>query len=98
MGEATQRIAPTLAKAGPADGAVKTANLQAVAFKVSPAFRRRFRQRAADASLAITTRVRRVAFCRTEDIGTPKLVFAAQWPASALSYRRFATALSGRHA
>ena len=33
--------------------AVKTANLQALAFKVPPAFRRRFRQRAADADLKL---------------------------------------------
>ena len=32
---------------------VKTANLQALAFKVSPAFRKRFRQRAADADLKL---------------------------------------------
>jgi len=31
----------------------KTANLQALAFKVSPAFRKRFRQRAADADLKL---------------------------------------------
>ena len=33
--------------------ATKTANLQALAFKVSPAFRKRFRQRAADADLKL---------------------------------------------
>ena len=32
---------------------VRTANLQALAFKVSPAFRRRFRQRAANADLKL---------------------------------------------
>ena len=39
---------------------------------------------------------RRVAFCRTEDIGTPKLVFAAQWLAYALPCRRFAVVLADR--
>ena len=33
--------------------ATKTANLQALAFKVSPGFRKRFRQRAADADLKL---------------------------------------------
>jgi hypothetical protein len=32
---------------------VGTANLQALAFKVTPAFRRRFRQRAADADMKL---------------------------------------------
>ncbi len=32
---------------------VRTANLQALAFKVPPAFRKRFRQRAADADLKL---------------------------------------------
>ena len=36
-----------------ADTPVKTANLQALAFKVSPGFRKRFRQRAADADLKL---------------------------------------------
>jgi hypothetical protein len=59
MSEATQRVAPSpSASAVPppgraAEGAVGTANLQALAFKVSPAFRRRFRQRAADADLKL---------------------------------------------
>jgi hypothetical protein len=41
---------------------------------------------------------RRVAFCRTEDIGTPKLVFAAQWLAYALPCQRFASILADRYA
>ncbi|MGE3366962.1 MAG: hypothetical protein AB7I34_26365 [Rhizobiaceae bacterium] len=60
MSEATQRVAPTLvtvptspATPPKAEPSVKTANLQALAFKVSPAFRRRFRQRAADADLKL---------------------------------------------
>ena len=58
MSEATQRIAPVPVKAAPApvpkaEAAVKTANLQALAFKVPPTFRRRFRQRAADADLKL---------------------------------------------
>ena len=36
-----------------AEPPTKTANLQALAFKVSPAFRKRFRQRAADADLKL---------------------------------------------
>jgi hypothetical protein len=36
-----------------AEAPTTTANLQALAFKVSPAFRRRFRQRAADADLKL---------------------------------------------
>jgi hypothetical protein len=36
-----------------AEPPVKTANLQALAFKVSPAFRKRFRQHAADADLKL---------------------------------------------
>ena len=57
MSEAAQRIArPTAAAPAAiraAEPPVKTANLQALAFKVSPAFRRRFRQRAADADLKL---------------------------------------------
>lgn len=46
--------APAPAKAQhAADPPTKTANLQALAFKVSPAFRKRFRQRAADADLKL---------------------------------------------
>ena len=37
----------------PASTKVKTENLQALAFKVSPAFRKRFRQRAANADLKL---------------------------------------------
>jgi hypothetical protein len=60
MTEAAQRaprptapaaISPPAAKA--AEPVVRTANLQALAFKVSPAFRKRFRQRAADADLKL---------------------------------------------
>jgi hypothetical protein len=58
MSEAIQRIAPVLVAAAPApvpsvEATVKTANLQALAFKVSPAFRKRFRQHAADADLKL---------------------------------------------
>jgi len=63
MMEASQRVArPALAlqstQAGKAGGTTAqapttTANLQALAFKVSPVFRRRFRQRAADADLKL---------------------------------------------
>ena len=60
MTEASQRVAPTRAVPAvppPATGRqrwpTKTANLQALAFKVSPAFRKRFRQRAADADLKL---------------------------------------------
>lgn len=68
MSEAAQRaprsapvpvVPADLAPAMPAMAArlpeptVRTANLQALAFKVSPAFRKRFRQRAADADLKL---------------------------------------------
>jgi hypothetical protein len=63
MTEASQRVARPAAAPIPNQagrGAVravevptKTANLQALAFKVSPAFRKRFRQRAADADLKL---------------------------------------------
>jgi hypothetical protein len=49
MPEAAQRMAPPPAPLAP----VKTANLEALAFKVPPAFRRRFRQRAATADLKL---------------------------------------------
>jgi hypothetical protein len=55
MTEAVQR-APNPPPAAPvraAPEAVKTANLQPLAFKVPPAFRRRFRQHAADADLKL---------------------------------------------
>ncbi len=59
MAEAVQR-APRAAPpaqppaARPAKGeGTKTANLQALAFKVPPAFRKRFRQRAANADLKL---------------------------------------------
>ena len=59
MTEATQRVAqPTYVPAAtPAvkytESQTKTANLQALAFKVSPTFRKRFRQRAANADLKL---------------------------------------------
>ncbi|MGD0108043.1 MAG: hypothetical protein ABSC06_29025 [Rhodopila sp.] len=60
MSEASQRIArPAVVQAVPppairaAEAPTKTANLQALAFKVSPGFRKRFRQRAADADLKL---------------------------------------------
>jgi hypothetical protein len=60
MTEASQRVArPAPAtEASPvakqkAEAPTKTANLQALAFKVPPAFRKRFRQRAANADLKL---------------------------------------------
>jgi hypothetical protein len=59
MNEASQRVARpapvpvTPPVTQPAAAASKTANLQALAFKVSPGFRKRFRQRAADADLKL---------------------------------------------
>jgi hypothetical protein len=59
MSEAVQRapraVSPPLPPApGPiVAAATKTANLQALAFKVPPAFRKRFRQRAADSDLKL---------------------------------------------
>lgn len=58
MTEASQRVAhPAAVPAAPGDdgtgSATKTANLQALAFKVPPAFRKRFRQHAADADLKL---------------------------------------------
>jgi hypothetical protein len=57
MAEATQRVAATdNKKVSPKASApehVKTENLQALAFKVPPAFRKRFRQRAANADLKL---------------------------------------------
>jgi hypothetical protein len=47
------RVVPAAAPRTVADPATKTANLQALAFKVPAAFRRRFRQRAADADLKL---------------------------------------------
>ncbi len=40
----------------------------------------------------------RIAFCRTESIGAPKLVFAARWLAYAIPCQRFASPLTGRRA
>jgi hypothetical protein len=48
MPEAVQRMAPPLPV-----GSVKTANLEALAFKVPPDFRKRFRQRAVTADLKL---------------------------------------------
>ena len=62
MTEASQRIAAPAALcraavqtriAARSRRRTKTANLQALAFKVSPAFRKRFRQRAANADLKL---------------------------------------------
>jgi hypothetical protein len=57
MTEASQRVARPASVAIPTSAVdevpTKTANLQALAFKVSPAFRKRFRQRAADADLKL---------------------------------------------
>ena len=59
MQEATQRVATPQApakKARPAAAeveAVKTANLENLAFKVPPTFRKRFRQRAVEADLKL---------------------------------------------
>jgi hypothetical protein len=47
MPEAIQRMAPSPV------GSVKTANLEALAFKVPPDFRKRFRQRAVAADLKL---------------------------------------------
>ena len=63
MAEASQRTArvvpiappqaPAPAAAKPKPASTPTANLQALAFKVPPAFRKRFRQRAANADLKL---------------------------------------------
>jgi len=63
MSESSQRVARPAAvpAAQPAarpeprseNAPTKTANLQALAFKVSPGFRKRFRQRAADSDLKL---------------------------------------------
>ncbi|MBV9504761.1 MAG: hypothetical protein JO323_07115 [Acidobacteriia bacterium] len=59
MPEATQRVAPMAApKTKPQPVAVvhdetKTENLEALAFKVPPSFRKRFRQRAVEADLKL---------------------------------------------
>ncbi|HUZ64838.1 MAG TPA: hypothetical protein VMU82_14130 [Acetobacteraceae bacterium] len=42
-----------ISRAAEPEPPTRTANLQALAFKVSPAFRKRFRQRAADADLKL---------------------------------------------
>ena len=60
MSEASQRVARQVPATPddrpvvqPVEAPTKTANLQALAFKVSPSFRKRFRQRAADADLKL---------------------------------------------
>ena len=53
MPEAVQRMAPAPPPAPLPVATVKTANLEALAFKVPPAFRRRFRERAATADLKL---------------------------------------------
>jgi hypothetical protein len=58
MPEATQRMpAPAVTRqaptAAPGRATVKTANLEALAFKVPPAFRKRFKQRAVTADLKL---------------------------------------------
>ena len=57
MPEAVQRVPSTAAKSSPIasarPAAVKTENLHGLAFKVPPAFRKRFRQRAAAADLKL---------------------------------------------
>jgi hypothetical protein len=55
MTEAAQRVArPTaMPVVQHTESQTKTANLQALAFKVSPIFRKRFRQRAANADLKL---------------------------------------------
>jgi hypothetical protein len=57
MPEAAQRAASNtpaaLTEEGRSPGSVKTAHLEALAFKVSPAFRKRFKQRALAADLKL---------------------------------------------
>lgn len=59
MPEAAQRSAPVMPPVSPTaaeplrEKAVPSANLQALAFKVPPSFRKRFRQRAANADLKL---------------------------------------------
>ena len=58
MTEAAQRMPlppaqPPAPSSRQQEAPIKTANLQALAFKVSPGFRKRFRQRAADADLKL---------------------------------------------
>ena len=56
MTEASQRVARPVAVSVPTpevEAPTRTANLQALAFKVSPGFRKRFRQRAADADMKL---------------------------------------------
>lgn len=53
MPEATQRMPPAPLPAAVPQTATKTANLEALAFKVPPAFRKRFKQRAVSADLKL---------------------------------------------
>jgi hypothetical protein len=54
MPEASQRMPPPPPVPAPAPSAeTKTANLEALAFKVPPAFRKRFKQRAVTADLKL---------------------------------------------
>ncbi len=53
MPEASQRMAPLPPASSSPVTSVKTANLEALAFKVPPAFRKRFRQRAVAADLKL---------------------------------------------
>ncbi len=50
---ATPHAAPATKTSHATEERVRTENLQALAFKVPPAFRKRFRQRAADADLKL---------------------------------------------
>jgi hypothetical protein len=53
IGIATAAPTPVARHPGEPEAKTPTANLQALAFKVSPAFRKRFRQRAANADLKL---------------------------------------------
>lgn len=53
MPEASQRMAPVPPEPPSPVTSVKTANLEALAFKVPPEFRKRFRQRAVAADLKL---------------------------------------------
>jgi hypothetical protein len=53
MAEASQRVAKPLPKSLTQAAKVRTENLEALAFKVPPAFRKRFKQRAVNADLKL---------------------------------------------
>lgn len=53
MPEAAQRIPPAPPPAADSETGTRTANLEALAFKVPPAFRKRFKQRAVTADLKL---------------------------------------------